>query len=270
MTQPHSGEPVPAAQAARPWRRWLVALAAIVAVGVTASMGRWQLSRAAQKQALQDAITQRQSLPALDAMSLHALPRALDAQHQRVRLRGQWLAQYTVYLDNRPQGGRPGFHVLTPLALDLSGAPATAGGHRVILVQRGWAQRDLRDPQALPPVQTPSGLVEIEGRVAAPPSRLFELDSASAALRRGEGSSPLRQNLHLPAYANEIGVALADAIVLQTGAASEGLARDWPVPGSGIDKHYGYAFQWFGLSALMAVLYVWFQFIAPRRRARAG
>jgi len=254
--------------ASRPWRRWVVALAALLAVAVTASMGRWQLSRAAQKQALQDAIAQRQQLPPLDGPTLSAMPRALDAQHQRVRLRGQWLAQHTVYLDNRPQGGRPGFHVLTPLALELDPA-ALAGGHRVVLVQRGWAPRDLRDPQALPPVQTPSGRVEIEGRMAAPPSRLFELDSASAAPRRGEGSSPLRQNLHLPAYANEIGVVLADAIVLQTGAASEGLARDWPVPGSGIDKHYGYAFQWFGLSALMAVLYVWFHFIAPRRRARA-
>jgi len=269
VTQPHpAAEPARAAQATRAWRRWLVALAAVVAVAVTASMGRWQLSRAAQKQALQDAITERQALPPLDAQSLGALPRMLDAQHQRVRLRGQWLAHHTVYLDNRPQGGRPGFHVLTPLALDLQAVPS--GGPRVILVQRGWAPRDLRDPQALPPVQTPSGVVEIEGRVATPPSRLFELDSAAAAPRRGEGSSPLRQNLDIKAYADEMGVALADAIVLQTGAASEGLARDWPVPGSGIDKHYGYAFQWFGLSALMAVLYVWFQFIAPRRRARAG
>lgn len=253
-----------------PWRRWVVALAALVAVAVTASMGRWQLSRAAQKKALEQAIEQRQALPALDALALIALPQALAAQHQRVRLRGQWLAQHSVYLDNRPQGGRAGFHVLTPLALDLPAAAASAGGQRVILVQRGWAARDLRDPRALPPVQTPGGVVEIEGRLAAPPSRLFELDSATAAPRRGEGSSPLRQNLDVQAYADEIGVALSDAIVLQTGAPSEGLAREWSLPGSGIDKHYGYAFQWFGLSALMAVLYVWFQFIAPRRRARAG
>jgi surfeit locus 1 family protein len=58
--------------------------------------------------------------------------------------------------------------------------------------------------------------------------------------------------------------------VQQTGARSEGLLREWPVLGSGVDKHYGYAFQWFALSGLIAILYVWFQivrrFIFPRRR----
>ncbi|MEK9803755.1 MAG: SURF1 family protein, partial [Curvibacter sp.] len=53
----------------------------------------------------------------------------------------------------------------------------------------------------------------------------------------------------------------------QTGAAADGLLRDWPQINTGVDKHYGYAFQWFGLCALMAILYVWFQ-IVPRLRAR--
>ena len=38
---------------------------------------------------------------------------------------------------------------------------------------------------------------------------------------------------------------------------------------AGVHKHYGYAFQWFALSALILGLYVWFQLIRPRR-ARQG
>ena len=57
---------------------------------------------------------------------------------------------------------------------------------------------------------------------------------------------------------------------MQIGAASEGLQREWPEVATGVEKHYGYAAQWFGLAALIAILYVWFQFIAPRRRARAS
>ena len=49
--------------------------------------------------------------------------------------------------------------------------------------------------------------------------------------------------------------------VTQEGAPSEGLLRDWPSVGSGVHKHYGYAFQWFGLCGLVALLYVWFQFV---------
>ena len=66
-----------------------------------------------------------------------------------------------------------------------------------------------------------------------------------------------------------VGLPLLALSIQQQGAPSEGLLRDWPQPASGIDKHYGYAFQWFGLSALITILYVWFQlvrrFIAPKQ-----
>ena len=80
------------------------------------------------------------------------------------------------------------------------------------------------------------------------------------------GSSPIRQNLDLEAFREQTGLPLrTDVSLLQTGPASEGLQRDWPVPALGIEKHYGYAFQWFALSALIAGLYAWFRFIRPRR-----
>jgi surfeit locus 1 family protein len=50
------------------------------------------------------------------------------------------------------------------------------------------------------------------------------------------------------------------------GTAGDGLLRQWPRPAGGVQKHYGYAFQWFALSALMAGLYVWFQLLRPRRK----
>jgi surfeit locus 1 family protein len=33
-----------------------------------------------------------------------------------------------------------------------------------------------------------------------------------------------------------------------------------------VATNYGYAAQWWALSILIAILYVWFQFIAPRRK----
>jgi surfeit locus 1 family protein len=58
-------------------------------------------------------------------------------------------------------------------------------------------------------------------------------------------------------------------LVVQTGARfSEGLQRDWPEAASGVDKHYGYAFQWFGCARLIALLYVWFQVVRRFYRAR--
>jgi surfeit locus 1 family protein len=145
-----------------------------------------------------------------------------------------------------------GFFVVTPLRL--------AGRADAILVQRGWAPRNQVDRSQLPPLATPAGEVEVQGRLAASPSRLFDL---------GEGAAgAIRQNLDPAAFAVESGLALLPLTVVQTApsGADDGLLRHWPAPDLGLHKHYGYAFQWFALCALILVLYVWFQLIRPRLR----
>jgi surfeit locus 1 family protein len=67
----------------------------------------------------------------------------------------------------------------------------------------------------------------------------------------------------LGALRQETGLPVLEITVVQTGEASEGLLREWPQPVAGVEKHYGYAFQWFGLGALITMLYVWFQIVRP-------
>ncbi len=239
-------------------RFWLITLATAAAMAVTSSLGLWQLSRAAQKQALQAATDASKALAALDNAQVAAIDDAAGHLHRPARLQGRWLAQYSVYLDNRQMNGKPGFYVLTPLVLD--------GSDTVVMVQRGWVQRNFVERERLPPVETPAGVVQVSGRIASAPPRLYEFTGAAPAA----GSSAIRQNLDLAAYSAETRLALRPFTVVQTGEASQGLLRDWPEPAAGTGKHYGYAFQWFGLSGLLGVLYVWFQFIAPRRKARSA
>lgn len=245
-------------------RFWLVTLAALVAMATTASLGRWQLSRAAQKLALQAAIDERQALAPLQGAELLRAQAQADGAgtaaatllHRRVALQGHWLPEATVFLDNRQMQGRPGFFVFTPLRL--------GGSQAAVLVQRGWVPRNFQDRTRLPDIATPAGEVAVGGRVAGPPARLYEF----AASAGDEGSSRIRQNLDLAAYGAETGLALLPLTVVQTDAAGEGLRRDWAPVDSGVDKHYGYAFQWFGLCGLVAILYVWFQIV--RRIPRSG
>ncbi len=239
------------------WRRALLIAVALAGMAATFSLGRWQLGRAAEKQASQVTAAERQQLPALDGATLAAPLDAAAAQalQQRViGLRGHWLPQHTVYLDNRVMERRAGFYVLTPLRL--------AGRDTVVLVQRGWVPRDLVDPKVLPPVATPAGEVRIEGRIAAQAARAYALGA--------ESPGPIRQNLDLPAFRAETGLPLADLVVWQTGAASDGLSRQWPEPTAGIATHHGYAFQWFGLCALIGVLLMWFQVVRPVLRSSRG
>lgn len=238
------------------WQRWLMLGVAAVGVAVTFSLGMWQLGRAAEKTALQDAKQQQSDQVVLDGRTLGTArdePQQRQALiHRRMLLRGQWLTEHTVFLENRQMNGKPGFFVMTPLKLEGTGA--------VVLVQRGWAQRSFTDRTALPVLQTPAGLIEVQGHLAPWPSRLYDFGGAE--------TGSIRQNLDLTAYRQETGLSVLEISLLQSGKASEGLLREWPLVASGVAKHHGYAFQWFGLSGLIALLYVWFQIVQPRRPKR--
>jgi surfeit locus 1 family protein len=233
-------------------KRAVIALAALAAIALTTHLGLWQWGRGQERTALQEAIAARARSAPLSAQDLVAAPGADSLVHRPVVLRGTWVAERTVFLDNRQMNAVPGFYVVTPLRLESTPA--------VVLVQRGWVQRDFQQRDRLPPVATPAGTVEVRGRVAPPPAKLYAFAT--------EEKGAIRQNLDLAAFRAETGLPLLALSVQQAGRPSEGLLRQWPQAGSGAGKNYGYAFQWWALAALIAILYVWFQLVLPRRQAR--
>jgi surfeit locus 1 family protein len=242
--------------------RWLMLIAALVTAAVTARLGVWQLDRAQQKTDLQTSLSTRMLMPALKGQELAGdAVAAADQHHRQVVLEGRWQARFTVYLDNRQMNARPGFFAVTPLLMDDGSA---------VLVQRGWWPRDQADRTRIAAPAAPEGRVQLRGRIGPWPSALFEFTAAKEA-------GPIRQNLVFNDFARETGLLLRPLSVLQLdeavqpGAAAslpaDGLSRQWLMPAANVDKHYGYAAQWFALSALSIGLYAWFQIIRPRRRA---
>jgi cytochrome oxidase assembly protein ShyY1 len=76
---------------------------------------------------------------------------------------------------------------------------------------------------------------------------------ATPALKPGA----IVQNAGVAEVAGASGLAMQPFIIEQTapaGAEDSGLVHDWPAPDLGVDKHRGYAFQWYAL-AVMAVLF---------------
>ena len=237
-------------------RRAVVLLVAIIAATLTARLGVWQLDRAKTKTELHERIVARGAQAPLAQAELARDEANAQAQHyRRVQLHGRWLAERTVYLDNRAMNGRAGFIVATPLLLADGDA---------LLVQRGWSPRHQTDRTRLAPLDTPAGEVTVNGRIAPPPSKLYEF--------RDSGDGLIRQNLDLTDFAREIRVPLRPLSVQLTdaGATNDGLLRDWPAPALDVGKHHGYAFQWFALCALVVGLTVWFQLIAPYRSRKGS
>lgn len=226
-------------------------IAAIAVMVITCVLGDWQLQRGHEKTARAQRLA---TLAAQEPVDLNAgdIPGG-GLSDRTVRARGRFDRAHTVLLDNRPHGtdGRAGFLVVTPLRLD-SGAN--------VLVLRGWLPRDAQDRTRLAPFDTPAGDVTLNGTALDTVPRVYGLGASADA----EAGRQIRQNLELQAYARELGMPLLPLVIEQTTDTRDGLARDWTPAGFGADRHYGYAFQWFGIAALTLALLI----VLGVRRAR--
>lgn len=242
-------------------KAWLLTVAAIVSIAVTARLGYWQLSRANEKIELQANMQLQTALPTLAGQTLFTVKDITTYSHRKVKLTGHWLEQYTLFLDNRQMDGKPGFFVLTPFEFQ----DKTLGLKKTILVQRGWIARNFLDRQQLPQIKQTQGEVTILGRIAPSPSKLYEF--------KGTESGAIRQNTSIDELSQEFKIELLNMTIQQIEEPNvlevdDGLLRHWLQPNVGIEKHYGYMFQWWALSALIALLFVWFQIIRPRMPSR--
>lgn len=240
----------PSAMFSRPW--WLMLLLTAVFVAVTSSLGFWQLGRAHLREQMEAEQTLNAALPALSNLQLEQLAPDSQLLYRNLALEGTWLSQWSVYL-NRPMNGQAGFWVLTPLRLD-SGS--------VVLVQRGWAPRDPILPNKAPTLKEASDPVQVSGQWISPPSRLMELGTGTSA--PDTSFSQVRQNLDLVQYERETGLKIR-AVMRQNSTADDGLSRDWPSLASRAQTNRGYAFQWFAMSGVGLLLFLWFQVFRKRR-----
>jgi surfeit locus 1 family protein len=228
-----------------------IATVLLVALGI--ALGNWQERRAAYKSGLQAQLTQRAAEAPL--VLGPALTAPADMEYRRVTVTGEFVRGWPLFLDNRPNAGRSGFYLVMPFKI--------AGSDTHVLVARGWLPRDPREYGRLPAIQTPVGKVTIEGRVKASAGHVMQLGKA-ASLAPGA----IVQNVEVAQFAQASGLRLQPFFVEQSGPQRPGdaLVRDWPAPALDIDKHRGYAFQWYALAAMAGLFFVITGFRSGRKQ----
>lgn len=221
-----------------------VATVVVVALGI--QLGNWQERRAAQKIVLQAKLAQgNASAP----VQLDGAPLAAEAvEFRRVSVTGEFVANWPLYLDNRPSAGRSGFYLLMPFKI------AGTGMH--VLVARGWLPRDPADRARLPAYATPTGTVTLQGMARLDAGHVMELAKTPALTPKAivQNADPLQ-------VARDSGLTMQPFVIEQTAAAQPAgddaqMVRDWPAPSLGVEKHQGYAFQWYALSAMAVIFFV--------------
>ncbi|TFW07903.1 SURF1 family protein [Oxalobacteraceae bacterium OM1] len=196
-------------------------------------------------------MAERGRAPLLDLNA--RLPDAAASEFRRAQVRGRFIADWPLYLDNRPHGGVAGRYVLMPFRL--------AGSDAVVLVLRGWVARDPADRTKLAPLATPPGEIAVQGVVKRDAGHTLQL-GAEPPPRAGA----IVQDVDLGALRKASGLPVASFVLEQTSEAADGLVRDWPHPAAGVDKHWGYAFQWYALAATAIVFFVVTGFRSARKQ----
>lgn len=214
-------------------------LAAVIVALIALSLGNWQTRRAEEKSRIANVQAEQSALPPLDLQLISKEQN--PANYRSVIASGSFIKQWPIYLDNRPYQGKAGFYLLMPFKLENS--------EKIILVMRGWLPRDTQNRLQLPITPAPEGVVQIKGVVRESVGHVMQLGSEPTLQ-----SGVIRQNLEVAELSKASDLKLENYIIEQTNETSDQLIRDWPQPSFGMDKHRGYAFQWYGL-AITALLF---------------
>ncbi|MEN9760447.1 MAG: hypothetical protein RI906_273 [Pseudomonadota bacterium] len=243
----------------RRWRFSLIpSLAALVVISVTVSLGNWQMRRASEKEAAQITLAAADRLEPIQLPG--GEPTLAALADRRVQVRGSWMPEFTVFIDNRTHRGVSGFHVVTPFKIE--------GVSTSILVLRGWVAGDPARRNIPPVIVNAQGTVQLSGRVMPDLPQTLELKTSPEPAAEDR----VWQNASLERVRRWTGLSLADFVIRQTesdqgasGPFDDRLIREWREPGTGVDKHRGYAAQWYGLAALALVLWIWNLIFVSRR-----
>jgi surfeit locus 1 family protein len=216
----------------RPGLRMTVLVVCLIPL--TVRLGFWQIDRAAEKRAIEEArLASFGALPAGEERLADAPPFA------RVRLEGVYDGAHQFLVDNHTRHGAPGYVVVTPFD--------TVGGRR-LLVNRGWVAAP-ESRSELPAAPAPDGRLRIIGV-------LWSASSATTDTSVWDDGWPKRVGqFDGKRMSAEIGGTIPDEFRL-----------DEDQPGSlepivlgeemSATRHMGYAVQWFAMAIALAIAYV--------------
>ncbi len=201
------------------------------------SLGFWQLERADDKRSIEASIKQANT----GSVELIKKEEGLQSkEYYEVRLQGKYLSDKQFIYDNQIVDQVSGYYVLTPYALE--------GQSKAILINRGFIPWNGRRDK-LADIFIEQNSREIKVQISKPLKRM-ELKSTDSGIE----FPVLIQSIDLEEMSEIAGVDFSNVIGLLDDNSQDGFVRKWePYTGS-IEKHIGYAIQWFLMALVLAII----------------
>jgi len=239
--------------------RWVPTLVLAAPIPLFVALGVWQLDRADQKRALSDTLAVRAALPPVRIEGLVGDAEAL--RYRAIEAEGRFVPEHQVLIEGRREGGKTGFHVITPLRLNGSGQ----GSGALLLVNRGWIPSQ---PNGEPvPAPVPEGELTLAGEADVPSPPALVLDGGGDAAKAWGGRWPY---LTVDLFAATVDGPVQPVVMLLSPEDPNGFVRHWTRPVPNVGMHLGYAGQWFGFALIALILYLRLSFERVAQRDLAA
>ena len=218
--------------------RFLIPSVLIVAtIAFLTSLGFWQLDRANEKRAIEASI-QKANTGIVELIADEN--RLLEKEYYQVRLKGQYQSNKQFIYDNQIVDQVSGYYVLTPFKLENQPS--------AIIINRGFIPWN-GDREKLADVSIKKTKSEIKVQISKPIKRI-ELKSSEI----GNNFPVLIQAIDLVKMSELAGIDFSSMVGLLDASMDDGFVRKWePYTGS-IEKHIGYAVQWFLMAIVLGII----------------
>lgn len=221
-----------------------VVVAGLVGIAILCGLGTWQVQRLAWKEGILKQIAERtHSAPQSLSEVAGRYEKTGDVEYWPVQATGRFLNSGERYFLSTHEG-QAGWNVYTPLLLP---------GDRMIFVNRGFVPYEMKDP-----AKRPQG--EVEGEVTV--TGLARDPQTEKPGWETPDNDP-KQNVFFWRNVNEMaaGLALPAGVRVLPFFIDAGPGRapgGYPIGGTTVidipNNHLQYAFTWFGLAAVLAVM----------------
>jgi len=217
---------------------WIPYLIGAILVVQFAALGVWQVSRAFEKRAEQQAfVTQTGFASWSDGVPVRPF--------QKLRATGHFDVEHQFLLENIIINSRLGYYVLTPLHV--------ADDTPLLLINRGWFERG-RTEVVPDNLSLPESKVTVRGRAGSLPKAGYRMGDAIPA----DAEWPKRAVYPiLDEIADALGEPIQPFVLLLDPEDSYGFFRHWIPEEMGPGRHYAYALQWFAMGIVLAGMLIW-------------
>ena len=196
--------------------RLFTTLLTLVLIAFLVSLGRWQLRRADEKQALFDSFAAGTDVTRPIDGSTAPL-----ARYQHIEADGRYDQTRQVLIDNMVNGERAGYFVITPFAL--------AGGSWV-LVNRGWVPLGASRADR-PAIPVAADTRRIRGRADHMPSPGIQMGTPAALAPPYPVVAAFPTRADIARLVGESSWTPATDLVLLDAGEPDGYVRNWTAPG---------------------------------------